>query len=80
MLEQVWQHGPLWVIWILQFLGIEIKALLNKKKGDTLTEVIRFVFGFSKRSGEQQSNGMRLRRASFYGFSAWFFGHIAFGW
>ena len=76
MIEQVLQDGPLWVVWLAQFLAIEAKALFNKKPGDTLSEVIRYIFGFSKRSGDLQSTGMKVRRASFYAFSAWFVLHI----
>lgn len=76
MLEQVLQDGPLWVVWGLAFVAIELPALFNKKPGDTLSEVIRFIFGFSKRAGDIQSNGMRLRRGSFYALSAWFVLHI----
>ncbi len=73
--------GPIgWALWFVMFMAIEIPALLNKKRGDTLTEVIRYWFGFSKRAGDKQSWGMRARRGSFYAFSIWFFGHIAYGW
>ena len=65
-----------WLVWGLLFLGIELPALFNKKRGDTLSEVIRYIFGFSKRAGDTQSWGMRLRRGGFYAFSAWFFLHI----
>lgn len=77
MIEQIWADAPLWVVWILQFYAIEFKALFNKKDGDTLSEVLRYIFGFSKRAGDIQSNGMRLRRLSFYGVSAVFVAHIA---
>lgn len=68
-MEQLWNDAPLWLIWIFQFFVIELPALFNKKDGDTLSEVIRYIFGFSKRAGDLQSNGMRLRRLSFYGLS-----------
>ena len=76
MFEQIMSDGPLWVLWILQFFAIEVPALFNKKKGDTWSEVLRYIFGFSKRAGDVQSNGMRLRRLSFYGLSALFVAHI----
>ncbi len=79
MIEQLIQDGPLWVVWVLQFLVIEVRALFNKKPGDTWSEVLRFIFGFSKRAGALQSNGMRARRGSFYVLSGWFVGHIS-GW
>lgn len=70
MIEQIWSDAPLWVVWMVQFLVIELRALFNKKPGDTLSEVIRYIFGFSKRSGELQSTGMKLRRGSFYALTA----------
>ena len=66
----------LWIVWALQFVAIELPAIFNKKPGDTLTEVIRYIFGFSKRAGELQSTGMRLRRVSFYALSVWLFFHF----
>ena len=70
-------HDPfLWLVWIAAFFAIEIPALFNKKDGDTLSEVIRYWFGFSKRAGDIQSWGMRGRRVSFYLISAWFVAHI----
>lgn len=82
IISQVWQDGPLWVVWLLQFVAIEAPALFNKKRGDTLSEVIRYAFGFSKRAGDLQSNGMRARRGAFYAFSFWFLDHITgiVGW
>ena len=65
-----------WIVWALLFLGIELPALFNKKPGDTLTEVVRYIFGFSKRAGDVQSNGMRLRRVGFYALSGWLFLHF----
>lgn len=67
----------LWVVWGLQFVAIELPAFFNYKRGDTLSEVLRYIFGFSKRAGELQSNGMRLRRISFYALSVLLFLHIA---
>lgn len=66
MLEHIWENSPLWIAWFLAFVAIELPAIFNKKPGDTLSSVIRYIFGFSKRAGDLQSNGMRLRRASFY--------------
>jgi len=66
----------LWGVWILMFFAIEIPALLNKKDGDTWTEVVRYIFGFSKRAGDVQSNGMRMRRVSFYALSVLLFSHF----
>jgi len=77
-LIQIWQDGPLWVVSLGLFFAIELPAIFNKKKGDTLSEVIRFAFGFSKRS-QVQGTAMRFRRGSFYAFVAWFVAHIAYG-
>ena len=66
MIEQLWNDAPLWIAWIVAFFAIELPALFNKKEGDTLSEVIRYIFGFSKRAGDLQSTGMKWRRASFY--------------
>lgn len=77
-LQQILSDGPLWIIWLLQFAAIELPAIFNKKKGDTLSEVIRFFFGFSKRS-QVQGTMMKLRRGSFYVFCTWFFAHIVWG-
>lgn len=76
MIEEIWADAPWWVVWITQFFAIEFKALFNKKDGDTWSEVLRYVFGFSKRAGDIQSNGMRARRVSFYILSAAFVAHI----
>jgi len=65
----------LWGIWLLQFFAIEMPAIFNKKDGDTLSEVVRYIFGFSKRAGDLQSTGMRIRRSSFYALSIWLFLH-----
>lgn len=77
-LSQILQDGPLWVVMLGLFFAIEVPAIFNKKKGDTLSEVIRFAFGFSKRS-QVQGTAMKWRRGSFYAFCAWFLAHIAFG-
>ncbi|HNP65788.1 MAG TPA: hypothetical protein PKH39_17785 [Woeseiaceae bacterium] len=79
MIDQILSDGPLWVVWIAQFIAIEVPALFNKKDGDTWSEVLRYIFGFSKRAGDIQSHGMRARRVSFYAVSAWFIAHIS-GW
>ena len=65
-----------WIIWGLLFVAIELPALFNKKPGDTLSEVVRYIFGFSKRAGDTQSWGMRARRGGFYLLSGWLFLHF----
>lgn len=75
---QIVQDGPMWIVWGLSFFAIEMPAVFNKQKGDTLSEVIRFIFGFSKRS-QVQGTAMKWRRGSFYALSLWFFAHITYG-
>jgi len=77
-LAQIWQDGSLWVVMLGLFVAIEAPAIFNKKKGDTLSEVIRFAFGFSKRS-QVQGTAMKWRRGAFYAFCIWFTAHIGFG-
>jgi hypothetical protein len=67
---------PLWIAWLLMFVAIEVPAIFNKKRGDTWSSVVRYMFGFSKRAGDLQSNGMRLRRVSFYVLSVTLFLHF----
>jgi hypothetical protein len=76
MIEQIWSDAPMFVVWILLFFAIEAPALLNAKRGDTLSEMLRYVFGFTTRAGDVQSTGMKVRRLSFYAASAWFVLHI----
>jgi len=75
-MKNIWADAPYFIVWFLAFFAIELPALANKKDGDTWSEVLRYVFGFSKRAGDVQSNGMRLRRLSFYALSALFVAHI----
>ncbi len=70
MIEQLLNDAPLWMAWLASFVAIEVPALFNKKRGDTLSEVVRYIFGFSKRAGDQQSTGMKWRRGSFYALTA----------
>jgi len=79
ILEQMGTQEIGWVLIVAQFFAVEFKALFNKTKGDTWSEVVRFIFGFSKRQ-QAQGWGMRARRGSFWALAAWFTGHIAFGW
>jgi len=69
----------LWTIIVLGFLGLELEALFNKERGDTWSEVTRYIFGFSAR---QKATGIRrrLRQAAFIGLWLWFGAHIALGW
>ena len=69
-----------WVLIIAQFFAVEFKALFNKEKGDTWSEVLRYVFGFSKRAKGSQGWWMIARRGSFYALATWFTVHIGLGW
>ena len=68
-----------WVAIIVAFLTLEFKALFNKERGDTWSEVLRYLFGFSTR---QQATGWRrrIRQGSFWVLAIWFTGHISMGW
>lgn len=68
-----------WAILVVWFLSLEFRALFNKERGDTWSEVLRYIFGFSKR---QKDTGWRryVRQGSFWVLAAWFTTHIAFGW
>lgn len=70
MIDQLLTDAPMWLAWLILFFAIEIPALLNKKDGDTWSEVVRYIFGFSKRAGDLQSTGMKWRRGGFYMLSA----------
>jgi len=76
-MKELWSNAPLFIILIVQFFAIEFYALFNKKRGDSWSEVLRYIFGFSKRAGDIQSTGMKVRRLSFYGLAAWFVLHIS---
>lgn len=67
------QYG--WLVLIVAFLVLEFKALFNKERGDTWSEVVRYIFGFSKR----QTSTSIWRPITFWVLSAWFVAHIAFG-
>jgi hypothetical protein len=63
-----------WIMWLIMFGAIELPALLNKSKGDTLSEhVWRF---FSIR---EKSNGWRARRFVLLSFLAWLITHFLSG-
>ena len=79
MADLIGTDSILWIAFAAQFFAIEFKALFNKEKGDTWSEVLRYIFGFSKRQTDQGWS-MRARRGSFWAMAIWFTGHIAFGW
>jgi len=53
----------------------ETYALVNKRPGDTFSEVTRRVFGI-KRSVV----GRAVFAVGWTGFAVWFWGHILYGW
>ena len=67
-----------WLLYLLLGVGLEGRALLNSNKGDTLSEVLRYILGFSKRVDPEKSCVV-LCRTGFYGSLIWFAGHIP-GW
>jgi hypothetical protein len=67
-----------WLLLAGWFFTLEFQTLFNKKRGDTWSEVLRYVFGFSRR---QTDTGWSLyaRRGIFFALAGWFTAHIAFG-
>lgn len=59
---------------ILAGAAVEAYALLNKRSGDTLSEVTRRTFRVRTRPGAAAFGVLWVS------FSAWFFGHILYGW
>lgn len=64
-------YTALWVIWIALFGAIEGAALVDKRKGDTLTEHVRKWFSIGKKS-----KGWRARRFVLLSFLAWLVAHF----
>lgn len=60
-----------WIIWILSFFAIEIPAIRNDKKNDTLSEHVRL--WFSTRTKRGRTAWLFTSGA----FAAWFIVHIA---
>ena len=60
-----------WGIWIALFVAIEGKAILNSKKGDTLSEHIWSWFNIDKR--ESNWTGKRI---ALLGSLVWLVGHL----
>lgn len=60
-----------WIIWIGAFIAIEGKALLNSKKGDTLSEAVWNWFDIDER--ESNWTGKRI---ALLGGLVWLTGHF----
>lgn len=69
-----------WIAWLAAFGVIEGKALLNKEKGDTLSEHVRVWFA-TARADNDPSGWVRLRRFTLLAFLAWLAVHfLTPGW
>ncbi|MGC4950917.1 hypothetical protein ACLQ2N_32595 [Streptomyces sp. DT224] len=60
-----------WTLWTALFALFETWALINKKKGDTLSENTRALF-----RTRTSKAGRAVFTASWLGFSGWFLLHI----
>ena len=65
----------LWIAWLLAFLGIEAAALLNKDRGDTLSEHVWK--WFSVKEGNSRKRTVRI--ATLGAFLAWLAIHFLSG-
>jgi hypothetical protein len=63
-----------WVMWIVMFLTIEGRALLNKSKDDTFSEFVWRYFSI-----KDKSSGWRFRRFALLSFLAWLTAHFLSG-
>lgn len=60
-----------WLVWITAFLGIEGAALLDKSKGDTLSEHVWKWFRIS-----DKPKGWNIRRLALLGGTGWLMLHF----
>ena len=67
-----WRIG--WLSWLGMFAAIEGHALLNKTKGDTLSEHVWRWF-----SVREKSWGWRARRTALLAFTTWLTAHFVSG-
>lgn len=67
-----WTVG--WVLWLVMFLAIEGAALVNRDRGDTLSEHVWKWFGL-----RGKPSGYRWRRFAFLAFWAWLTVHFFTG-
>ena len=67
-------YSLLWLAWIALFGVIEGAAIINKQKGDTLSEHVWWLFSVS-----DKSNWYLARRTALGGFLAWLVAHFM-GW
>ncbi|MEU9795053.1 hypothetical protein AB0E27_31460 [Streptomyces sparsogenes] len=69
-----------WLAWLGAFAAIEGPALLNKTKGDTLSEHVRVWFA-TARAGNDPTGWVRMRRFALLAVMAWLSAHfLTPGW
>lgn len=59
------KYSIAWVIWILFFVVVEALAIIDKKKGDTLSEHFWKKFGIVDAEKKRNKKGLRLVGAAF---------------
>jgi hypothetical protein len=64
----------LWIFWIAMFFAIEVPAILNKRRGDTLSEHVWRWFAVTDKPA-----GWQLRRFILLTFLAWLTVHFLTG-
>lgn len=64
----------LWLMWIAMFFAIEVPAILDKDRGDTLSEHVWKWFGITNKS-----RGYKLRRVILVFFLVWLVIHFLTG-
>ena len=65
----------LWIAWLLAFVGIEAAALINKDKGDTLSEHIWKWFSVKEGNSKKRT----FRMVMLGGFLGWLVTHFMTG-
>ena len=68
-----------WIVFLILGLSIEIPAIFDDKRGNTLSSVLRYVFGFSSRQKDTGKSRM-VRQGAWWALIILFAGHIGFGW
>lgn len=65
----------LWIAWLLAFIGIEAAALINKDKGDTISEHVWKWFSVKEGSSAKRN----FRMVCLGGFLGWLVAHFMTG-
>jgi hypothetical protein len=63
-----------WIAWLAMFAAVEGAALVNGRRGDTLSEHVRR--WFATEASAETNAWSRLRRAALLGFMAWLAVHF----